>query len=95
MEIFQPLIDLIDFLWDVLNDPIGAFNSLVCVLIDLLDLVWIFSTPENLTVGALIESIEIPLIGRGALYEIIQAIQGIFVIWVTIKIYKLIPFKAT
>lgn len=75
-------------------DPIGAINSLLCRVIDIVAAVWP-STPPALQIGTLLSSIgtAIPLIGAAVVYDLFTTILGMFLIVLAIKLYKLIPFK--
>ena len=55
------------------------------------------STPENIKIANIINYIsdQMPVVGKSVIFEILQTLGIIFSILVVIKIYKLIPFKAT
>ncbi|MEM9817615.1 MAG: hypothetical protein AAF827_14600 [Cyanobacteria bacterium P01_D01_bin.6] len=75
-------------------NPEGAVNSFLVRLID-----WIApympSTPENLKLANLIFSGGAIPIGQAVLNDVFQLIGLMLGVVLIIKIYKLIPFKAT
>ena len=79
-----------------IQDPDGAINSFLIIGIDLISSVFP-STPEDLKIASIINSLgdSLPLVGKAVIFEILQTIGVIISITAIIKIYKLIPFKAT
>ena len=79
-----------------IKNPQGAVNVFIVKIIDLIHPIFP-STPANLKVAYLINQVgdQMPLVGKAVLFEIFQIISTIIGITVVIKIYKLIPFKAT
>jgi hypothetical protein len=100
---FSPLIivcvsifSIISFLLGALLNPQGLLNQIVCSAIDYIS--YLFpSTPESLKLGSIINSATsiMPAVGRGVIADIFATCAAIFALTVAIKIYKLIPFKAT
>lgn len=90
------LIILVGFLVSALNDPQGWMNSVVITTIDAIANLFP-STPENLKIGTIINSLgdSMPLVGRAVIREIFTTISSMAGIALVVKIYKLIPFKAT
>lgn len=78
------------------KDPAGFVNTQICKLIDLVAGA-LPSTPANMKMGFMLsfasDMIDPSL--RGIFSEIINLIFSLLSIVVIIKIYKLIPFKAT
>lgn len=86
---------IINFLSKVLSvvvgaflDPVGAINSFFCMLIDILAAVW---PSSPFTIASLLSGVP-DFIGQGVFYEALSMIGAIAVIFIAIKIYKLIPF---
>ena len=77
-------------------NPEGAVNTFLIKFIDLVSLVFP-STPDSLKIGTLISTLgeAIPMIGKSVIYEVFQTVGIILVLSLAVKIYKLIPFKAT
>lgn len=94
--VFVSVFGIIAFLLGALADPQGWMNSVVIKTIDAFAF-FLPSTPEELKIANLIASIadELPGFGKAVIFEIFQGIGGIVGISLAIKIYKLIPFKAT
>ena len=90
------LIGIVAFLVAALNDPQGWMNSVVITTIDAVA-GFFPSTPDNLKIGTIIDSLgdSMPLVGRAVIREIFTTISAIAGIALVVKIYKLIPFKAT
>jgi hypothetical protein len=87
---------IVAFLLAALADPQGWMNKLIVSAIDYIVLIFP-STPLNLRIGSLIDSLgtSLPFIGKGIIREIISTIISIFSIRAIIVIYKLLPFKAS
>ena len=79
-----------------INDPEGAINTFLIKGINLISVVFP-STPEDLKIASIINGLgdQLPLVGKAVIYEILQTLAVIFGLTLAIKIYKLIPFKAT
>lgn len=94
--VFASITTLVAFLLGALLNPQGFLNSLICGAIDMIASVFP-STPDNLKVASLIDSIasSMPAVGRGIIREFFVTISAIVAIMSIIKIYKLLPFKAT
>lgn len=90
------ITSLVAFLLGALQDPNGLLNTIAVSVIDNIAALWP-STPENLKVGNLLDAaaLAMPAIGRGLIYEIFITVVTLFSLTVIVKIYKLIPFKAT
>ena len=97
--IFPPIIGLtaiVKFFLGALEDPHGFANNLIIGAID--NIVAVFpSTPEEYKIFNLLNAIgdSLPIVGKAIVYDIAITIASIAAISLTIKIYKLIPFKAT
>jgi hypothetical protein len=87
---------VVAFLVSTLNNPEGAINKFANSVIDKIALV-LPSTPNNLKLGYLLDQSTalMPAFGRNVIAEIFATISSMFAVIVVIKIYKLIPFKAT
>lgn len=94
--IFSSIGGLIAFLLGALADPQGLMNSIVCSVIDGIASL-LPSTPDNLKVAYFVNSVgdSMPMVGRGIIREMFVTITAMVAIISVIKIYKLIPFKAT
>lgn len=87
---------IVAFLLAALADPQGWMNQVVISIINGISFI-LPSTPNNLKIGTLINSLgnSLPFIGRGIITDIIQTLSSIFIIRMVIVIYKLLPFKAS
>lgn len=87
---------VIDFFRRAIADPQGFANRFLIGAIDIIAGVFP-STPDNLKVYAILNSAssKMPIVGKNIVYDIAGTIAAISLISLTIKIYKLIPFKAT
>ncbi len=96
MAFLGPLLPLVGFILGVLLDPTGFLNWCACLVIDVVSFPFP-TTPENMRLASLITTLGngIPILGGAILLETARTIGGVFVIYVGIKIYKLIPFKAS
>lgn len=90
------LIVIVAFLVSALNDPQGWMNSVVITTIDAVASLFP-STPDSLKIGNIINSVgdSMPLVGRAVIRETFNTISSIAGIALVVKIYKLIPFKAS
>lgn len=90
------LVTVAAFLIGALNNPQGLMNQMIVSGINYIAAIFP-STPENLKIGNLISSLgdTIPAIGTGIISEIFTTISTIAGISLAIKIYKLLPFKAS
>lgn len=102
-QFFKPVIlvatglaSVVSFLLGALANPQGLWNQICVAAIDFVAQ-FFPSTPTEYTIGSVIDSIAVkmPLVGRGIIYEIFQVILVIAGLELAIKVYKLIPFKAT
>jgi hypothetical protein len=78
------------------TDPQSFINTLICGLIDIVSIPFP-STPNPLKLSAIVNTLasSLPIFGRAVIESIISTVRDLFVIYFLIKIYKLIPFKAT
>lgn len=83
-------------IFGIFKHPIGAINTLIDNLIDFIAGVFP-STPNNLKVAALVDSISsvVPSVGRGVIADFFSKVTICFGLAIVIKVYKLIPFKAS
>lgn len=103
LEVFKPVLvfyasmaSIAAFLLGALADPQGLMNAIVIKTID--SMIFLLpSTPEEYKVANIISSAgdSMPLVGKAVVMEIASTIAIIAGIALAIKIYKLIPFKAT
>lgn len=94
--VFVSIVSIVAFLLGALADPQGWMNSVVITTIDAFAS-FLPSTPENLKIANILSEIgdSMPLVGKAIVYEVASTIGTISTISLAIKIYKLIPFKAT
>ncbi len=78
------------------TDPAGFINQLICALIDIVSFPFP-PTPDALKLSFIINSLSsfMPIFGKSLIESIIGTIRDLFILYSIIKIYKLIPFKAT
>lgn len=78
------------------TNPASFMNQLVCGLIDIVAIPFP-STPENLKLASVVNVLasSLPIFGRAIIDSIISTVRDLFVVYLIIKVYKLIPFKAT
>lgn len=89
------LFGLVAFLASAYLNPTGAWNGWVIGAIDHVAANFP-STPQQYTLAGLADSIaDVIPFGTGIIFEIFQSLIGLGGLMVIIKIYKLIPFKAT
>jgi hypothetical protein len=76
--------------------PEGFINQLICGAINIISSAFP-STPDNLKLSSIVNilSSSMPVFGKVLIQNIIGTIRDLFVLYSIIKIYKLIPFKAT
>lgn len=96
VAVFAAITSAVALLLGAILDPAGAVNTFICKIIDLVDAV-LPQTPANLKLGALISSAgsAVPFVGSGIVYEVFKTGFTMLAIVIAIKVYKLIPFKAT
>lgn len=77
-------------------DPSGAVNKFICTIIDVVSVIFP-ATPPQLRLGSLIDSAAsvAPGFGTAIIHDVASTVGSIFTISLVIRIYKLIPFKAT
>ena len=77
-------------------DSAGFINQLICGLIDIVSIPFP-STPDHLKLSSIINvlSSSLPIFGKALIESIIGTVRDLFLLYFVIKIYKLIPFKAT
>jgi hypothetical protein len=80
--------------YTAIKNPQGAINTFLINCVDVILKVWP-STPENYTIGSMLTafSAQFPNLGWGSIYEIINGIVGMLLIFSTVKIIKYIPFS--
>jgi hypothetical protein len=99
-DFFNSIIEFIksalEIIVGILLNPLGALNQGINYLTDLIGAI-LPSTPDELKVGSIIQNIgsDIPLIGSGLIKTAFDTFSQLIGIATVIKIYKLIPFKAT
>lgn len=91
-----PVVGIISLITGAIKNPEGAVNTFLVKMIDLVAAVFP-ATPEEIKVSSIINSIDIamPLVGKAVIYEVFETIAIIASVAAVVKIYKLIPFKAT
>jgi hypothetical protein len=87
---------IVTFLIGAFENPSGWLSQVIKKLIDIVAAV-LPETPDNLKVTNLLQSLypETPSVGKYVLGEIVEVLITLSAIALVIKIYKLIPFKAT
>jgi len=102
-QFFKPIViffisitSVVAFLLGALLNPQGFMNDVICFAIDYISALFP-STPENLKIATIVNNLgdSVPLVGRGVIREVFITISSIVLISLAIKIYKLLPFKAT
>lgn len=96
ITVFVSITAIVAFLIGALLDPQGLMNSVVCHAIDYIAAIFP-STPDNLKIATILNSAgdSMPAVGRGVVKEIFSTIAIIFGLGLIVKIYKLLPFKAS
>lgn len=87
---------IISWLLGALANPQGMMNGVVNSVIDVVSSI-LPSTPSSLKIGTIINNVSsfMPGIGRAVISEVFFTLSSIFVLYGAVKLYKLIPFKAT
>lgn len=95
-SVFLSLVAIVSWLLGALIDPQGFMNGVVNKVIDVVASI-LPSTPTSLKVGTIINSVAalMPNVGRAVISEIFISLVAIFGLVGAVKLYKLIPFKAT
>lgn len=95
-SIFVASFSIVAWLLGAIQNPSGFLNGIICAVIDAVASI-LPSTPSTLKVGYLLDvaSSSMPAIGRSVLSEVFITITAIFLLVAAVKLYKLIPFKAT
>lgn len=90
------LLTVASFLLGAILNPNGFLNTAICGAIDHVAAIFP-STPEPMKIGSILDSLALamPAVGRGIIKEIFVTITAMIAVSLVIKIYKLIPFKAT
>lgn len=93
---FASIGSLIAFLLGGLANPQGLMNKIIIKTVDVIAAI-LPETPSNLKVSSVLNSVAgfMPNVGRDIVYEVASTIAAIAAISLVVKIYKLIPFKAT
>lgn len=96
VAIIMSVTSIVAVLITCVSSPQSAVNQLICTVIDMVS-GFLPSTPDNLKLGSILNQATstMPNLGRGIIGEIFLTTSAIFGITIAIKIYKLIPFKAT
>lgn len=103
MEFLKPIVVVyssigvfISFLLGALKNPQGFMNSVICNAIDYIAFLFP-STPDNLKIGSFINaaSATLPALGKAVIADIFITLLAMAGIALVIKIYKLLPLKAT
>ena len=92
--VLKAVVPLIALILGAIADPTGAINSLVCRLIDFIAIPWP-STPESLKLANLLFPYPGSTILEYSLTEMVSLALQFLGIVLVIKLYKLIPFKAS
>lgn len=81
---------------DIIGFLASGINQLICGVIDMIAS-FFPSTPQALKLSSIINSLSssLPIFGTALIESIIGTVRDLFVLYTIIKIYKLIPFKAT
>jgi hypothetical protein len=87
---------IVAFLLGALANPQGLMNQIICRVIDYIAMLFP-STPPSLTVAGMLQSAStnMPAFGSGVIREVLSTLAIIFGLSLVVKIYKLLPFKAT
>lgn len=89
------LFSIITFLITALADPAGQWNQIVNAAIDLIS-GFFPATPTELKIKYLLGQVDgLPTIASFVICQILGALAQFFALAAIIKIYRLIPFKAT
>jgi hypothetical protein len=93
---FTSVVVIVAFLLGALADPNGFVNGMIVGAINNVSSI-LPSTPDNLKIGYLIDSVagSMPLVGRGIINTVLSSVSTLFGVRLVIAIYKLLPFKAT
>lgn len=94
--VFASIASVISWLLGALSNPQGFMNGFVNRTIDVVAVV-LPSTPDQLKVSSIVNSVSLflPAVGKAVIAEIFITISSMFVLFAAVKLYKLIPFKAT
>ena len=84
---------LICFATNCILDPTGAINQFMITCIDII-VIPFPSTPDNYKLANLLYqfSQQLPSIGWGAVNEVFSGIFGMLTIYLSYKVYKILPF---
>ncbi len=95
-RIFTASVGIVSLVLGAIANPEGAVNLFLCKIIDLIAAVFP-STPPEMKISYLLAGLgeSVPMIGSGIVFSILQTLLGMMVIVLFVKLYKLIPFKAT
>jgi hypothetical protein len=96
VRVMVAVVTPISIILGAIANPEGAANTLIIKIEDLV-LAALPSTPENLKISYLLIQMgnKFSIVGWGILMDIAQTVALMFGIVILIKVYKLIPFKAT
>jgi hypothetical protein len=93
---FTSVASIVALVLGCILDPAGAINTFICKVLDIIASVFP-STPDNLKLGFFVNqaSAFLPAFGASIIGDIVSTISSIFLISLAVRVYKLIPFKAT
>ncbi|MEA5472153.1 hypothetical protein [Spirulina sp. 06S082] len=94
--IFIALSGFFATLIGAVRNPGGFFNTLVCGLIDLIASIFP-ETPERFQIATVLNSISdsLPAVGRQIVYDIAGTFALMALLILVVKVYRLLPFKAS
>ena len=95
-NIIEFIKEVIEWIVAIFKNPLGFLNQCINWVVDLIAGI-LPSTPEDLKINSLISKAgsSIPLIGEDLISELVSTFGQLASLATIIKIYKLIPFKAT
>ena len=93
---FVSVAGIVGVVIGAIENPEGFLNTIICGVIDMIA-TFLPSTPDNLKIANIVDSLasQMPAVGRYIILDTLQTISSIAGISVAIKVYKLIPLKAT
>jgi hypothetical protein len=94
--VFIALSGFFSMLIGAVRNPAGFFNTLVCNLIDLIAAIFP-STPERFQIVKVLDAIAsvMPVVGRRIVYDIAGTFALMALLLLVVKVYRLLPFKAS
>ena len=87
------VVTVICFGWNVVTYPRGAVNQFMIMVVDMIASVFP-STPSQYQLYSMLDAFaaKFPQVGWGVIYEIFSGISGMLGIYLTIKLWRLLPF---